>query len=217
MSGYTILKVGGSLIPTHIEAVCGALKRATHHRKLVLIAGGGEIADVIRGYRRKLDVSDATTFAMALLSMDQHAFLLAELGGFPLARTVGDLALISEPICVLAPAMDVHGNSLGRSVDIGRVTSDAVAAFIAARIGASLVIATDVDGIYDQDPRLAPDAALLEQVKAGDLKHPTSIDVEAAAAIQRFGLDATVLNGAKPQLLADHLAGIEVRRTKVLA
>ncbi|CAN5628041.1 [5-(aminomethyl)furan-3-yl]methyl phosphate kinase [soil metagenome] len=217
MARCTVLKIGGSLIPAHARALCLAIKSGGGSGRLVLVAGGGEIADVVRAYRRVLGLTDATTFAMALLSMDQHALLLAELGGFPLAGSIEELASMAEPICVLAPAGDVRRNRWCDDLDVDRVSSDAVAAFIAARIGAALVIATDVDGIYDRNPKLAPGATLLGQVNAGDLGDSTAIDVESAAVIRRFRLEATVLNGTQPQRVADHLAGIEVPHTKVLA
>lgn len=217
MAGCTVLKIGGSLIPAHARALCLAIKRADHRGRLVLVAGGGEIADVVRDYRRALGLTDATTFTMALLSMDQHALMLAELGSFPLAGSIDELAAMPEPVCVLAPAGDVRRNHWCADLDVDRVSSDAVAAFIAARIGAALVIATDVDGIYDQDPRLAPGATLLGQVYAGDLGGSTAIDVESAALIRRFGLEATIVNGTRPQDVADHLAGIEVPHTRVHA
>jgi len=215
--GYTVLKIGGSLIPAHARALCLAIKRAGHGGRLVLVAGGGEIADVVRGYRRALGLTDATTFTMALLSMDQHALMLAELGGFPLAGSIDELAGMPEPVCVLAPAGDVRRNRWCDGLDVDRVSSDAVAAFIAFRIGATLVIATDVDGIYDRDPRLAPGATLLGEVYAGDLRDSTAIDVESAALIRRFALEATIVNGTRPQLVTDHLAGMKVPHTRVLA
>lgn len=218
MAGCTVLKIGGSLIPAHARALCLAIKRAGHGGRLVLVAGGGEIADVVRGYRRALGLTDATTFTMALLSMDQHALMLAELGGFPLAGSIDELAGMSEPVCVLAPAGDVRRNRWCDGLDVDRVSSDAVAAFIAARIGATLVIATDVDGIYDLDPRLAPGGAtLLGEVYAGDLRDSTAIDVESAALIRRFDLEATIVNGTRPRRVTDHLAGMEVPHTRVLA
>lgn len=216
MSAAIVIKVGGSLIPGHARGLCAALDKVPPGRKLVLIAGGGRLVDVIRNYRFALRLSDATTYAMALLAMDQHAFLLAELGGFPLARTFDELHS-AGPVCVLAPAGDVRRYSLVQDVDVDRLTSDAIAALIAARLGASLVIATDVDGIYDRDPALSGDAALLARVAARDLKHRTSIDVEAAAAIERFKVQATVLNGTKPHVLAGFLSGIDVRRTEIEA
>lgn len=209
------MRIGGSLIPAHVSGLCAALKSCATDRRLILLGGGGAIANVVRDYRRELTLSDATTFAMALLSMDQHACLLADLGGFPLIHSLDELALKTEAICVLAPATEMGRRGWAGSLDIDRVTSDAIAALIAAQIGASLIIVTDVDGIYDQDPRLAADAALLAEVAAGDLTELTSIDAEAARLIQRFGLEAIVLNGATPGVLGDCLAGIEVRATKV--
>lgn len=90
------------------------------------------------------------------------------------------------------------------------------------------LFATDVDGVFDRDPR-DPDARLLERVAADDLearahgeaKGPDVTGAMAgklarAAAIARLRLDVRILNGAVPGRLADALAGREARGTRVV-
>lgn len=203
----TVIKIGGSLIPHHVALLCRALNEAPPGEQLVLVAGGGDIVEVIRGYRRTLGLANDTTYAMALLSMDQHAYLLAALGNFPMVRTLQEVATVGAPVCVLAPAREIHEATLGEAVDIDRATSDSIAATIAAKLGARLIVMTDVDGIYSRDPKAHPDAELLEQVHASALLLATSLDAEAAAIIRKHRVKTIILNGTAPARLIDYLAG----------
>ncbi|MDQ1833867.1 amino acid kinase family protein [Massilia scottii] len=212
----TVIKIGGSLIPGHIAPLCRALKAAPPQRRLVLLAGGGEIVDVIRGYRRALGLGKDTTYAMALLALDQHAFLLSALGPFPLVRSLREAGASADPLSVLAPAADMLTAAPGEAVDIDRATSDSVAALIAAKLGAGLVVLTDVDGIYSGDPKTCPEAALCDRVDAGTLLQATSLDAEAAATIRRYRIKTAVLNGMQPERLLDYLAGRTTRGTEII-
>lgn len=211
-----VIKIGGSLIPHHIASICRALKEAPLERKIVLLAGGGEIVDVIRGYRRTLCLTNNTTYVMAMLSLDQHAFLLSALGKFPLLRSLHEAASAVDPLSVLAPAGDMLPTALGELVDIDRATSDSVAALIAAKLGAELVIVTDVDGIYSRDPKTFPDAELLDRVDANTLLEATSLDAEAASTIRHYRIKTAILNGMHPERLINYLAGCKVLGTEII-
>ena len=59
------------------------------------------------------------------------------------------------------------GNDKGETVILGRNGSDYSAAVLAACVGAECCeIWTDVDGVYNCDPRLVPDAKLLKQLSS---------------------------------------------------
>jgi aspartate kinase len=58
----------------------------------------------------------------------------------------------------------------GELVTLGRGSSDTTAVFLAAALGAAEChIVTDVDGVYDADPRLVPDARFLPRLSAAAL------------------------------------------------
>jgi aspartate kinase len=58
----------------------------------------------------------------------------------------------------------------GELVTLGRGSSDTTAVFLAAALGAAEChIVTDVDGVYDADPRLVPDAQFLPRLSADAL------------------------------------------------
>jgi len=91
------------------------------------------------------------------------------------------------------------------------MTTDTVAALIAERVGADLLIkATDQEGVYNKDPRKYSDAVKLNKLSFEDLpkvlaenKHKAGIhqilDPEAVRILKRKRVKIFVLNGFKPE------------------
>jgi len=88
-------------------------------------------------------------------------------------------------VAVVAGFQGINGN--GDITTLGRGGSDTTAVALAALLGAHLCeIYTDVDGVYDRDPRQYPDAVKLERVgyeemldmakKGAQVMHPGSIE-----------------------------------------
>jgi isopentenyl phosphate kinase len=90
---------------------------------------------------------------------------------------------------------------------------------------------TDVDGVYDRDPR-EPHPRLLERIavhdaeaghhghgaaKGADVTGAMAGKLDRAAAIARLKLDVRIVNGNVPGRLADALAGRDVTGTRVVA
>ena len=87
-----------------------------------------------------------------------------------------------------------------------------------------LVILSDIDGFYDSDPRLHPDAKLIERIKtidesvyslaggAGSRRGTGGMrtKLQAAALATAQGIDTVITNGKSPQVLYDLLAGKSV-------
>jgi aspartokinase-like uncharacterized kinase len=138
-SRLTVIKVGGSLLraPHQLDRVCAALARCSSQHQLVVVPGGGPLADTVRELDGQLGLSAAAAHWMAILAMDQYAHALADrIRGSRLVEEPGD---ISEAQCggnlaVLAPSRWM------RSADVlphsWEVTSDSIAAFIAGALGA---------------------------------------------------------------------------------
>ncbi|MCM1113289.1 MAG: glutamate 5-kinase [Muribaculum sp.] len=86
---------------------------------------------------------------------------------------------------------------------------------------AKLVILSDIDGFYDRDPRLYPDARLIERVEeindavyelaggAGSRRGTGGMKtkLQAAGLASAQGIDTVVTNGKHPEKLYDLLAG----------
>jgi len=114
----------------------------------------------------------------------------------------------------------------GRVVVMGGLrpgmTTDAVAALLAERIKADLLVkATDQDGIFSRDPRRFPDARKLDALGFDDLgklfeadRHRAGIhqvlDPEAVRILQRRRIKTVVVNGFKPENVLAAVKGEKV-------
>lgn len=107
------------------------------------------------------------------------------------------------------------------------LSGDQLAAKIALELNASRVIfAVDVDGVYDSNPKLNPEARLIEILDTGQakrliesqrtLKHESDVTggmlakVAEMIPLMQQGVEVMFINGRKPAVLLDALIG---RRT----
>ena len=80
------------------------------------------------------------------------------------------------------------------------ITSDSIAAFIASKLNSKLLIATNVDGIYNKNPSLA-DAKFINEIDVKKLLSfdESSIDLMLPVLLKEYGFDCYVVNGKIPQ------------------
>ncbi len=132
-----MVKLGGAVIrspelPAWLDAIveCGA--------PIVIVPGGGALADEVREAQTRLGFSDQTAHRMALQTMDQLASAVAAMReGLRVVETGDALeeALSANHVAVWAPyAMVAHRTDIAAS---WAVTSDSLALWLAAQIGAS--------------------------------------------------------------------------------
>lgn len=133
-----VVKLGGSLLERRaLPPLLAALDELTVSHRLVVVPGGGPFADAVRAACALQDPGSSAAHWMAILAMDQHAhFLAGLLSRARLASGPAQIArvLAEKRLAVLAPfrwlkAADPlpHG---------WHVTSDSIAAWVAARLGA---------------------------------------------------------------------------------
>jgi 5-(aminomethyl)-3-furanmethanol phosphate kinase len=150
-SSLAILKVGGSLFrwpefPRRFAEMIDARRVVNREERLVLIAGGGPAADVIRDLDNIHGLGDPIAHRLALHAMDLTAVILAELlpGTVPVQSLDALHAVWSSgAIPVLAPRLILA--EMERSDDLGLpeswdVTSDTIAARIAMHMGADRLV-----------------------------------------------------------------------------
>jgi aspartokinase-like uncharacterized kinase len=91
------------------------------------------------------------------------------------------------------------------------VTSDSITAYFAVKLGENRVfLLTNVDGIYDKDPKISPDAKLLSEVSIGELLNRSkrsSVDKFLPTFIKESHLNCYVINGKYPERLEEILLG----------
>lgn len=81
---------------------------------------------------------------------------------------------------------------------------------------------TDIDGLYDKNPRVCPDARFIERVevhrrrrpqlrrrRGQRARHPAGMraKLEAAESVMAAGIPMVIVNGADPEILYDITAG----------
>jgi aspartokinase-like uncharacterized kinase len=219
-----VIKVGGSLAedPERLQALCTKLSELAKKYALFVVPGGGRFADAVRAFDRRFSLSGAVSHRMAILAMDQFGLLLSSITPnsrvFSRLENAGGL-LEAKVLPIFLPSQLLfQEDPLENSWD---VTSDSIAAYIAARVAAKkLVLATDVDGVLTSDPKKHPDARLVEHLSANELlklKEQTSVDRFLPKLLLNARLDCYVVNGKYPDRVEAVLAGQPVTCTLVSA
>jgi len=131
-----VVKLGGSVVrSTELTLWLDAIAAAP--RPIVVVPGGGALADEVRACQSQLGFGDASAHRMALLAMDQLAWAVAGLRqGFAVGATEEELraALGQGSVAVWAPyALIAERTDIEES---WRLTSDSLALWLAGRIGA---------------------------------------------------------------------------------
>jgi aspartokinase-like uncharacterized kinase len=171
---------------------------------------------------KECNLSDFTAHLMAILAIDQNAFMINQfLEG---SRVVFDLSDAKRTtkghrVAVLAPfRLMFNRDPLPHSWN---VTSDSIAGYIAKSIRAEkLILLKDVDGIYTDDPKKVNDANLIEKVTASELMEtmtkPTCIDKMLPKVLRYSKIKAHIVNGLFPERLESILKGEPTRETLIM-
>jgi aspartokinase-like uncharacterized kinase len=196
MTGPVVIKLGGSLaLAAVLKDWLGVIAAA--RVPVVVVAGGGPFADVVRQAQAAMGFDDRAAHRMAILAMAQFAEAIASLDDrLVLADSEGAIAAALErrqpvlwnPIpLALDPAIP-HGWD---------VTSDSLAAWLGQRLGAAHLIV--VKQVGRQEPPLS--RHLLAERGIVDRAFPAMArDVAGLWIADRDALPAlaAVVNGADP-------------------
>lgn len=139
-----VVKIGGSLTRTGpprrlLERMCG-------RPGVVLVPGGGALADQVRVMQPQMALSDGAAHRMAILAMEQmgHAFLDIAPALFPV-RTLADLTSAGGGTALWLPAaMTLDAPDIPQGWD---VTSDSLALWLAARLAAERLVLVKAPGV----------------------------------------------------------------------
>jgi aspartokinase-like uncharacterized kinase len=144
-----VVKVGGGLsaTPGALKVVGRALAEAGRRHRLLVVPGGGPFADAVRAFDQREGLSADAAHWMAILAMDQYAYVLVErIPGAVLLEEPGTIgaALGGTGVAVLAPsrwlrAADVLPHEWG-------ATSDSAAAFVAGALDAERLVLIKPEG-----------------------------------------------------------------------
>jgi aspartokinase-like uncharacterized kinase len=219
-----VIKVGGSLAedPERLRALCAKLSEFAKKYAIVVVPGGGRFADVVREFDKRFTLAGGISHRMAILGMDQFGLLLSQIIPDSCATyLLSDAKQLSEirVVPVFLPSrLMFREDPLESSWD---VTSDSIAAYVAGRLHvAKVVLVTDVDGIFTEDPKRHADATLVEQLSAEELlrfKQRTSVDRYLPKLLLEVQVDCYVVNGKYPERIGAVLAGQQATCTLIAA
>jgi 5-(aminomethyl)-3-furanmethanol phosphate kinase len=160
-----VVKLGGSLAKA--RTLRGWLKALSRGKgRAVVVPGGGAFADTVRAEQERLHLSDRAAHRMALLAMEQYALALADIcAEMTACASEQDLrdALARGSIPVWLPAtMALADPEIPESWD---VTSDSLAAWLAARLGAArLVLVKSTAAPRPLDPAALAERGLVDRL-----------------------------------------------------
>jgi uridylate kinase len=219
-----VMRIGGSVVASPVNTdlmskyaeMVQTLKRQGH--EVAVVVGGGELAREFIGIAKKLGLEEQV--------QDEVAISVSRLFAQLILKTIGEMGCGK-----VVMALDDAANCLdaGKVLVMGGlkpgITTDTVAAFVAERVKADLLVkGTDQDGIYNKDPLKHADAVKLNDLSFDDLdevfsesKHKAGIhqviDPEAVKIMKHERIKLIVVNGFKPENILAAVNGESVGTT----
>ena len=218
-----VIKVGGSLAEDYVSliALCEELGALAKSYRMLVVPGGGKFADVVREFYRNFGLSDTVAHKMAILSMDQFGLFLSNIT--PNSQTTyvleeAERLSYTGILPVILPSnLMFQKDPLKPSWD---VTSDSIAAYIANMLLAKkLILVTDVDGIFTEDPEKNPNARMIAKLSVNELldwNNRTSVDRFLPRILLKTKLDCYVVNGKHPERIKAILKGEKTLCTQII-
>ncbi|KON33610.1 MAG: hypothetical protein AC479_03810 [miscellaneous Crenarchaeota group-6 archaeon AD8-1] len=201
-----LIKIGGSLIrtPKSLRSLCKKIAEIRKESKICLVPGGSIFADAVREVDREYKLNNKSSHNMAILAMDQYGFILQDLIPNSIIFDQPEdykKVLNKQKIPIFLPAQYFLKNDpLENSWNI---TSDSIAIHIAKQLKINQVIkVTDVDGIFDIDPKKSSTAKLYEKISAKELvnlDNITCIDKELGRFLLFSNISCAIVNGHYPK------------------
>ncbi len=212
----TVIKIGGSLAlqPERLRDLCTKISEYSKKHRLVVMPGGGEFADVVRTLDNRFSLSCRASHKMAVLGMDQYGLMLSDL--MPNSACVSKLEEVKYFLDRGKLPIFLPSNLLFSEDPLENswnVTSDSIAAYLADRIQVQkLLLVTDVDGVYTDDPKTNPGSRLIRKLSASELlamNGRTSVDKFLPKLLLKLTVDCFVVNGLFPERVKAVLEGQE--------
>ena len=206
-----VVSLGGSVLsldnPGYMAEVASLIKKVAKEMDIYVVVGGGKTARKYISTARKFCNDERYLDRMGIMATRMNAMLLNSFFRKRIPHSIEYAARMKTPVIM-------GGTTPGHS-------TDAVAAMLAAKIKAShLIIATDVDGVYDRDARKMDRISIKVLRKmAGEgwreAGKSAVIDAIACRIIEENAIPTFVLNGKKLEELENAIYGREFNGTVV--
>lgn len=202
----SLIKIGGSLAktPKILIKLCKEIEIFEKEHKLVLVPGGSKFAEVAREMDSKFKLSNETSHKIAILGMDQFGLILNDL--------IQNSKIIYQPdeyekvlnlkkIPIFLPSKFFF--EIDPLENTWKVTSDSIALYLAKQLRIKrVIIITDVNGIYDKDPRKFSSARLITQIsikKFNEFNQESCVDSFFAKSLLNSNIECFIVNGKYPK------------------
>ncbi len=200
-----VVKIGGSLFPE--SSIILARKLVGYD--VMIICGGGSLANQIRAYHHEIDLSPTAGHQTAILCMDILGMILADkVRNSEAVKSLEEAEIVREQgkLPILLPSMILE--EMDPLEHSWRVTSDSIALYISQLVKAKLLIATNVDGIYTHCPS-EDGAQFIKDISAKKLLNfgETSLDESFAELLLEYNASSYVVNGKHPKRVLSILDG----------
>ncbi len=156
-----VISLGGSIVAGeninegYLKKFRDFLRRYSSEEKFYVVVGGGRTARKYIQAAQALNLDQYTLDYMGILATRLNAHLLLGEYSYPrVAESIEEAVIAGKNYSVVV----MGGTEPGH-------TTDAVSLLLAEKLGEKRVInMTSVGGIYDRDPRIHPDAVLIERM-----------------------------------------------------
>jgi len=221
-----VFSVGGSIVAPealdgeYIRKLSGFLSELSQENDVAVVVGGGRPA------RQKIE--EARSGGANEAACDLVGIIVSRTNARAVAEALGDEATAEPPKSIVEAAEAFESGCIPvmGGTEPGHST-DAVAAILAELVGADLLVnASNVDYVYDSDPKKNPDAKKLEEIKAAELVKLVSaetikaggyalIDFTAAKIIERSKIKTVFVDGRDIENMQAAVSGREFKGTTV--
>lgn len=209
MAGFVVLSIGGSLINPgepdmgFIKEIASLLKKMPY--RFGVVCGGGKIARDYAKAVRGLDGNEFEADEAAVISTKQNAkLMISALGKQAYPTVISDFEQAGEVAVNEKVKFVVMGGT------IPGITTDTDAVLLAEKIGAKRIVnLSNVDGIYDSNPKENPKAKkfdslsfeeLIALANKGDQRKAGTnfvFDLMACKLVARSRIEAHFVDGRK--------------------
>ncbi|MHA2035098.1 MAG: amino acid kinase family protein [Promethearchaeota archaeon] len=209
-----IFKIGGKILE-NLEDLNSTVSQLTqlfkngHIKKIVLIPGGGTLANFIRQVYSELQLTEELGHWMGIISMNYNGIELGKkFPGLNVIEDINILKKLNKTLCIFLPYRFLKETDiLPHSWD---VTSDSISLYLAKELDLShCFLIKDVEGIFDKDNHLIKQlttseykemkhSGKLREVKTsqGVLKNQSKpVDSYIISLIEKWKIRCVILNG----------------------